>query len=242
MAPRTSLVSSISDYVNATGATLAGRQAMARWSVTRPALRSFPTLSHVVRAARDGSPAEQDRLLGELLAVAGDEPLAQLAIVAALSRKLSAAVAAWRRGGASVQDLAELEADLVSAAWAEVVSCAAVVNAGREAPARLGLVLVDRGRQSVRVSRRRELRSAARRVSTEGLPDLTAQEDRPTAELLATEIAGAVRAGRISAAAAGPVFLTRVVGFSTADAAGRLGCSSAVLRALRSRAERRLVA
>ncbi|MHB1534753.1 MAG: sigma factor-like helix-turn-helix DNA-binding protein, partial [Acidimicrobiales bacterium] len=65
---------------------------------------------------------------------------------------------------------------------------------------------------------------------------------RSAAELLAVEVARAVQEGRITAAAARPVFLTRVVGFPVAEAAERLGCSPGVIRALRSRAERRLAA
>jgi DNA-directed RNA polymerase specialized sigma24 family protein len=38
------------------------------------------------------------------------------------------------------------------------------------------------------------------------------------------------------------VFLTRVAGYSPAEAAQRLGVTPAVVRALRSRAERQLVA
>lgn len=242
MAHRTSLISSIGDYVNTVGTTLAGRQALARWSAARPALQPFPTLGHLVRAARDGGLAAQDRLLAEILAVAGDDPLAQLAAVAVLSRKLSAAVAAWRRGGASAQDLAEMEADLVSACWAEVVGCAGAIAAGGDAPARLGLAIADRAVGSVPAGRHRELRSAGRLVSTGAAAELTARDERPTAERLAGEIANGVRAGRISAAAAAPVFLTRVMGYSPTEAAARLGCSPDVLRALRSRAERRLVA
>ena len=58
----------------------------------------------------------------------------------------------------------------------------------------------------------------------------------------AAQIRDAVRAGRISARAAAPVFLTRVAGYSTAEAARALGRAPAVLRVQRSRAERALVA
>jgi DNA-directed RNA polymerase specialized sigma24 family protein len=73
------------------------------------------------------------------------------------------------------------------------------------------------------------------------LPQLAHEDKAPPAEELARQIGAAVRAGHLSAPAARPVFLTRVAGYSTAEAAESLGHSPAVLRALRSRAERALV-
>jgi len=242
MANSGSLVGAIASYVDQTGRRLAGLQSFARWSVSDPRLARFASLPELVRACRHGAPEVQDALLGALLAVAVDDPLGNLAAIAALSRRLGGVVAAWRLGGASGSDIAVLEADLVSECWAAVAALAAALAAGEPLPPKLALAIVDRARATVRAPRRRELRAARRQVRLEGdLPHLAREDKAPAAEELAGEIRAAVRAGRLSAAAARPVFLTRALGYSTAEAAQYLGRSPDVLRALRSRAERALV-
>jgi DNA-directed RNA polymerase specialized sigma24 family protein len=242
MAQTPSLISAVSTYVTTTGKRLSGHQALVRWAKAQPELRRFVLIADLASKCRDASPNEQDRLLMALVSVADGDHLAQLTAVACLSRRLGAVVAGWRRAGASDGDLQALEADLVSEAWSAVANAAACLAAGQPLPPRLGLVLVDNARHAVRASRRRELRSAGREVHLDNLDGFGCAPERPASEQLATEIAAAVRAGRISAKAAAPVFLTRVAGFSPEEAAKRLGMRPAVLRATRSRAERRLVA
>jgi DNA-directed RNA polymerase specialized sigma24 family protein len=242
MAQTPSLISAVTSYVTTTGQHLSGRQALARWATAQPALSRFRLLGELGSHCRDASPVEQDGLLLALLSVADRDHLAQLTTIACLSRKLGAVVAGWRRAGASYPDLQTLEADLVSAAWSAVADAAARLATGGPAPPRLGLVLVDDARHAVRGARRRELRATGREVPLEHLDGFGHAPEKPASEQLATEIAAAVRAGRISAKAAAPVFLTRVAGFSPDEAAQRLGMGPFVLRALRSRAERRLVA
>jgi DNA-directed RNA polymerase specialized sigma24 family protein len=174
--------------------------------------------------------------------VAIGDALAQLAVIAALSRHLSSAVSAWRRAGASLDDLAVLQADSVTECWAAVVDFANRLAAGQPLPAKVALVLVDRARSAVRARRRRELRADARRSRLDELDELASSTEPTPAEELAHEIATAVRAGRISASAAAPVFLTRVVGYSTTETAFALGQQPNAVRAVRSRAERALVA
>jgi len=242
MAQTPSLISTVSAYLTTTGKHRSGHQALARWAKAQPELRRFALIGDLACKCRDASPNEQDRLLLALISVADSDHLAQLTAVACLSRKLAAVTAGWRRAGASATDLQALEADLVSEAWSAVANAAACLAAGQPLPTRLGLVLVDSARHAVRASRRRELRSAGREVHLDNLDGFACAPERPPSERLAAEIAAAVRAGRISAKAAAPVFLTRVAGLSPEEAAKRLGMSSAVLRATRSRAERRLVA
>jgi DNA-directed RNA polymerase specialized sigma24 family protein len=242
MAQTTSLISSVTAHVSTTGKRLPGHQALARWAKAQPDLAPFVRLGDLACKCRDGSPNEQDRLLLALVSVADGDHLAQLTAVACLSRKLGAVVAGWRRGGASVADLQALEADLVSEAWSAVANAAARFVGGEPPPARLGLVLVDSARHAVRGPRRRELRAAGRQIPFDNLDAFGRAPERPVNERLASEIVAAVRAGRLSAKAAAPVFLTRVAGFSPEEAGKRLGMSPAVLRATRSRAERRLVA
>jgi DNA-directed RNA polymerase specialized sigma24 family protein len=242
MATSGSLISAVSSYVDQTGRHLAGLKSFARWSVSDPTLARFVSLPELVRACRDGSPEVQDNLLGALVAISAEDPLAALAVVAALSRRLGAVAAAWRRGGASASDLAVLEADLVSECWVAVVTLASRVAAGGPVPPKVALVIVDRSRAAVRAPRLRELRSTRRQVGLDGqIPFLARDDKAPAADELAKQIGAAVRAGRLSAAAARPVFLTRVAGYSTAATGEQLGCSPAVVRALRSRAERALV-
>ena len=142
MAPTTSLVTSVAGYVAATGNHLAGRQALARWASSQPALRDFSTLAEVVAACRDGAPEQQDRVLGALLRVAHDDQLAQLTVISALGRKLGAAVSSWRRSGASPADLELLQADLVTRCWEVVAATAAAIADGAAPPPRLALELV----------------------------------------------------------------------------------------------------
>ena len=236
-----SLLSSLSCYVSARGGHLSGRQALARWAAGEPSLAGFSHLGEVVSACREGPPGDQDALVRALLRVAGNDQLAQLAVVSALSKRLGTAISTWRRGGASPSELAVMQADLVTGCWLAVAGAGARAAAGDPPPERPGLVLVDQARAYVRSPRRRELRASARSMTLEEAPEPVAGDDRTVAERLAGELLAAVRAGRITASAAGPVFLTRVAGLSTAEAARRLGCSPATLRAERSRPKRRLV-
>ena len=129
MAPSPSLISSFVSYVVATGDHLSGRQALAHWARSQPPLTPF-SIGELVGACREAGPGDQDRLLGALLAVADNDQLAQPAIIAALSRRLAGVVSAWRRGGASISDLAVLQVDVVSGCWAAVANATACLAAG----------------------------------------------------------------------------------------------------------------
>jgi hypothetical protein len=242
MATTTSLIASVTSYVSTTGRHLSGRQALARWSASQPHLRTFPALADLVSACRDGRPADQDRLLGAVVSVADGDHLAQLTVIAGLSRRLSATVATWRRAGVSPVDLEALQADLVTRLWEVIGMHAVAATAGVPLPPHLGVELVGQALDELRVHRRRERRAGAREVCLDGRTGLVPAAGLTAAEALADEIGSAVRAGRISAKAAAPVFLTRVVGYSSAEAAKCLGVTPASVRAVRSRAERQLVA
>lgn len=135
-----------------------------------------------------------------------------------------------------------MAADLLTQCWATTAELAVEVAVGRLIPARVAWHVVDEAREAVRVPRRRERRRAVRQLAWEDQPAPSGPQARTVEEALAGEISDAVRTGRISRAAAAPVFLTRVAGFGVEEAAERLGCSPAVVRAVRSRAERRLSA
>ncbi len=172
---------------------------------------------------------------------AGDE-LAQLTVVAGVADRLNTVVAGWRRAGVPFLDLVVMEADLVAECWSAAARLADTIAAGGSLPPRVGWWLVDAAREAVRVPRRKERRAAARQAF---LPDSTPAavlDPRTGADRLALELAEAIRQGRVSLAAVRPVFLTRVAGFDTTETARRLGCTPAVVRAIRSRTERRLAA
>lgn len=243
MATSPSLIRTVTTYVDTTGSRLAGIQAFAHWASAEPCFAAYCSLPEAVRACRHGAPDVQDALLGALLRVGNDDSLAQLAAVAALSRRLAATLGAWRRGGAPPADIPALEADLVSECWVAVASLAAGLTAGVPLPPRLALVLVDRARAAVRGSRRRELRARLRQVGfDEYLPELASEDRAAAASELGRQIGAAVRAGRLSASAARTVFLIRVAGYSATEAASSLGRSAASVRSTVSRAERVLVA
>jgi hypothetical protein len=58
---------------------LAGLQAFARWAAAEGRIAAYRSLPEVVGACRDGTPENQDALLGALLRVANDDPLAAIA-------------------------------------------------------------------------------------------------------------------------------------------------------------------
>jgi hypothetical protein len=214
-------------------------KAAAGWTTADPVLSTWSSAGEIAAACRGASPLNQDLLLGALLGVAAGDELAQLTVVAGLTDRLRRVRAGWARAGAAAWELPGLGAELVSGCWAATTTVAELISSGGSVPSRLGLHLVDEAREAVRVPRRRLLRARARTVAHTDSPPAPVS-GQPTVEVLAREIVAAVRDGRISIAAARPVFLTRVIGYDTTEAARRLGCTPAVLRAIRSRAERRL--
>jgi DNA-directed RNA polymerase specialized sigma24 family protein len=232
-------IAAVVRHVETASGGRAGRLAMCRWTAIEPAFACWPSAAGVADSCRSAPPVAQDGILQALLRAAARDDLARLTIVSGLSRRLVSVTAGWARAGIPGNELLVLEADLVAECWATVATLADRIAAGSACPPRLGLFLVDRACETVRVPRRRERRDATRQVPW-GSVKLPAGPSRTIIDRLAFEIAAAVRSGRITASAARPVFLTRVAGFDVAEAAAHLGCSPAVVRALRSRAERQL--
>lgn len=227
-------------HLDAVSSTAAARRAVTGWARRPPGLGGYVTATEVAAACRAASGVDLDRMVAALVSVAAGDQLAQLTVVAALAGRLRSVAAGWARRGANRQDTADMAGDLVTACWEAVAELADRLAGGAAPPERMACHLVDRAREAVRVPRRRERRAAARRC---GLADLTGTEADGAglvADRLAVAIGDAVRHGRITRTAAVPVFLTRVAGFAVDEAALRLGCSPAVLRAARSRTERRL--
>jgi hypothetical protein len=195
----------------------------------------------VAGACRADGPATQDLIVGGLLRRFNGDKLAQLTLVAGLSAGLGSVLSGWARAAVVADELINMEAELVSECWSAAADLALGVADGQPVPDRVGLRLVDGAREAVRVPRRRHRRQSERQVSFDRA-DPPARADRPGCEALAGEIAGAVRSGRLAPWEARPVFLTRVAGFDVAETAALLGCSPGTVRAVRSRAERRLIA
>lgn len=235
-------IAAVIDEVHQTGLGRSGRRAYASWSGPEPLLQQWATAGEAAAAARALHPGEQDRVIAALIRHGGTEPLGQLTVVSVLGRALGSVVAGWARAGIPPAEVTEMEADLVAGCWEAVAELAGQVTAGGPIPARVGLRLVDRARESVRGPRRRVRRAQAHQQPLDATTARVAVPGRSGCEALSVEISRAVRAGRLRHAEAAPLFLTRVVGFDVAEAARRLGCSAGVLRAVRSRAERRLIA
>lgn len=233
-------ITQLVDHVEARGRTSSGRLIAAGWGAAVPLLGGWMTAGDIAAFCRTADGPAQDRLIGAVLTVAAGQELAQLTVVAGLAGRLRSVVAGWVRAGVPSWELPGMAADLVSGCWKATAELAGNVSAGAPLPRKVSWYLVDEAREQVRVPRRRERRAAARQIPISSV-SLTAVAEPRVADRLAVVISDAVRSGRIGRQAAIPVFLTRVAGFEVAETAARLGCSPAVVRAVRSRAERRLV-
>jgi hypothetical protein len=232
-------LSVVVDHVAGVGSGRPARLCWARWARAEAVLAGFGNPAAVAAGCRAARGADQDVLVSALLAVAAGDEWAQLTILAGLADRLGWVVSGWARGGMPAAVLADAEAELVGACWAAIASLA-----GGPPPGRPGLVLVDRAWETVRTGRRRQRRLEDRLVSwpVAVAAAAAAVGPRPALEVLAGVITDAVSTGRLSVPAARAVYLTRVAGLPTAEAADLLGCGPGVLRAVRSRAERRLAA
>jgi hypothetical protein len=219
-----------------------GRSSYRRWAAAEPSLEQWPDVHALAVAAARRPPAEQDRVLTVLLPFAQNDEFAQLTVVAVLARALGSVVSGWAAAGVVGAELSEMEAELLAGCWEATVTLARRLGVGGQMPARPGLWLIDRARDSVRGPRRRQRRAGRRLLPLDVAAGRVAVgPDRSSAEVLAGEISRAVRTGRLSGREATPVFLTRVAGFAVSEAAARLGCTDAVVRTMRARAEKRLI-
>lgn len=252
MTAPTSLIDSLADHVDRLGARPDATRAARRWAALDPVLRPYPTPAAIATAARNAGPELRDRLLTSLLradAAAGigrADDWAGLTALAILAPRLAWIVRTWARAGVTGADLADAEADLVAECWAQIRT---VTN--QPPPDRPGLVLVDRAWTRVRDRRVTDRRRAARLTPApvaEPTGDPAAVEavahgdQRTGPELLAAAIADARRDGSLPAGPARALFLTRVAGLPTVDAARALATTPASVRMLRSRAATRLTA
>jgi hypothetical protein len=230
------------ERVEQVGRSVKGRQAAIRWAVRQEALGRFEDAADLAREIRQAPPADGDQLIAALLRVAASDELAQLVVVAGLAGRLGSVLAVWGRAGATYRELLDAEADLAAECWVSVADAASRMAAGNPAPSHPGQTIVDAARERVRVARRRLRRVAARHVPLATAGWIPAPDTTNPATALTSHLIGTVRAGYLTASAAGLVLATRVAGWTVTETAARLGTTPQSVRALRNRAERRLIA
>lgn len=126
--------------------------------------------------------------------------------------------------------------------WEAAASASRAVAAGGSPPLGVGLALVDAAREAVRVPRRRYRRAAARQAPVAAAAGLVAVDRIPPAVELTRHLVAAAEAGHLRVPDASLISSTRVAGWTVAETARCLGTTPESVRALRSRAERRLIA
>ena len=244
---RRSLIAVLVDHVATAGSRPPAVKAAAAWRDGDSRFEEWGASPATVAAtARKATPGERDCIVAALLrhSSTGDS-WAQLTVVAALAPRLSWIAAGWARHPGARPHLDDMEAELLAECWA------ATTDPGRLPPGpRPGLAIVDRAWGQVRDRRTRQRRNDALLEPLH--PDTTLRTKRDTAggvtasvpalEVLACEVNEAVTSGVLTLAAARALYLTRVSGMSTAEAANAMGTDPATVRALRSRAARRLSA
>jgi hypothetical protein len=239
MSTRTSLISAIVDHVATAGTCPAAKLAAARWHRHQPILAAYGSPAVLAAAGRAVCNRDQDHLLTAVLDVAAGDEWAQLTILAILAPRLRWIVNGWARQPDARTDLADLEAQLVTEVLAAIVA-----TAGGPEPQCPGLVLVDRAWVRVRDRRIKDRRRSERQVPFDPArppnPPMatTGQSD---AIALAEAVTHAVRQGTVGLGPARALYLSRVVGLTTAETAAALDTNPDVVRALRSRAAGRLV-
>lgn len=237
MATTHSPIDALVSHIDLVSPTSQARRACARWGSADPSLAGFRRPAEVAAAIRCGQPSVQDDLVARLLAVGARDELAQLTIVAGLSRRLGYVVARWRRAGVPAGALDQLEADLVAECW-RVVSAAGRTGPGGSPSA---MAVVQAAWQAARAPRRAELRRAARTDCLDDTHPATGERsNRSREDQMAELVLDAYRGRQVSFSGARLVFTTRVAGLPVSDVAARLGCSPQSVRTRRARAERAL--
>lgn len=223
-----SLISRIVADIEACANSPCGRASLRGWSSANTIL-GVATGSEALAVCHQPDRRRANNAFAELLRLAADEPLAARLALAALAPGLRAA--ARRLSARRWRDRDEVEAELVSAAWEQVL-----VLAG-DPPEWPAAVILSRARDRVRARLAAEGCHAAF-VGTAVDAAATAVDD--PADMVAGLVDLAAAMHRVGRPAVGLVVATRWSGLSLAELARATGESHAALRQRRSRAERAL--
>lgn len=231
------LIDSVVAHVETAGASTAGKRTAKQWTTHDPDLAAFSSPADVVGFCRQAAPRDKDRILRALLRIAPDDEWAQLTVLAVLAPRLRWVVSGWARRPGCRSELADLEAELVA-------GCLAIITTPQPGPPPLrpGLAVVDRAWVKVRDRRARDRRRAEHEAPPPEQRPLVASDSTPGPVLLAGRLNTAVAAGEVTPKEAQSIYLTRVTGLSTSEAAKALGTTPGVIRVLRCRAAERLAA
>src|SRR5579875_3063844 len=131
------------DHLEALSVRPASRRRASDWAACEPILSGHPTPGGLAEAIRAAGPVDQDALVGALLRLAAKDDLAQLTLLAGLSRRLGWIVAGWKRAGVPASELLTLESDLVSESWIAVATIARAIGSGEDPPPRPVMAIVQ---------------------------------------------------------------------------------------------------
>jgi hypothetical protein len=232
----------------------------ASWAQHEPALAGIDSLEDALARCHDQTrPASAQAALSALLAVAGDDSVARLAVVRAMLPVLAGLAARGRhlgRTGCPRRDMRSKRQVGSSWAWPgpwddlddfdDEVVVLAFVQVGRLAGQRLAwpatavLSRVDRQLRTHEAAFRRRTKNESLSADNVNDVDLEAVDQRSGLELILQEIRVAHSGGVVSAREARIVAADRVFGWATAEIAAAEGATVAAVRRARSRALHKL--
>lgn len=224
--------------------------ALPRWKAAEPLLYGAADLQALItRCHRRGDTADSNAALAALLRLAGDEPLAARAVLQALLPGLMSLSRHGRRVGWSRRagtswgerptpwaQAGDFDQELLTLAW-ERVQAAAGQDLQWPAAMILGQVW-RRVRMRLDDHRRRTDRQVA--LVADEVDRLHSDPGVNWEQQSAWLLRDAVLDGTLADRDGALIFITRVLGVSTADAAAQLGVSVGAVLARRRRAERAL--
>lgn len=202
------------------------RRALIRWANTHPTLNDLHDLSDIMKARRN--PDRAPSVLKALAALAPTDELAARTLLQALIPGLVCLSCSTGN-----DDPVAME-ELVSLAW-ERIRTYPTTRHGSVA----GNVLLD-VRKRYRKHRLIEAPTASVQIVGEPVDDACSPEDEVLGRLLIEDLAGAQRAGVVSAPVLRVIMRTRIGGESLTDVAAEQHLDPQVLCQRRWRAERRL--
>jgi excisionase family DNA binding protein len=195
-----------------------GCAAILSWAQRRPSLAAYHSPADLVATINQpGHPERSCALLADLLLVADDDPLAQLAVLRALLPGLRRAVQQrWRTAATNGpwRTETDLAADAISAAWEAIRHQAGTAH---PLPARLIIRRVERRLRTVHDADRRDTIRAAPMAGIES--QIEPCHERPDEEQrFANELLQAVHSGQLDQASAAIAYRIALLGEPAASA------------------------